>query len=166
MRALRKQRQAGQYFRRLAAGRRVRENRQPKRRLGHEHVAGHGLERGAGWVCGALVIAADHGAAGFELHHHLRAAQHVPGRRQAHIHVADAQGFPRRQRLLPRAGLARPHAHIHQRQRLTRGQHGVVAGPRVVGMGVRDHSPRHRAHRVDVEVARLAIQAFRADAEP
>ena len=37
--------------------------------------------------------------------------------------------------------------------------------PGVVGMGVGDQRPRHRADRVDVEVAGRAVEAFRAGDE-
>jgi hypothetical protein len=35
-----------------------------------------------------------------------------------------------------------------------------MAGTRVVGVGVRDHGPRHRPPRVDVKVAGRAVQAL------
>ncbi len=38
--------------------------------------------------------------------------------------------------------------------------------PRVVGMGMRDHRPIDRAGRIDEEVARLAVQPLRQDAQP
>ena len=43
-----------------------------------------------------------------------------------------------------------------------RGQVGAMARPRMVGMRMREHRTRHRPPRVDVEVARGAIQSLRA----
>ena len=47
----------------------------------------------------------------------------------------------------------------HQVERLLRGKHRAVAGARVVGMTMRDHSLVHGPCRVDMESADFAVYA-------
>ncbi len=54
----------------------------------------------------------------------------------------------------------------HDRDRLRRREYRVIAGPGMVAMTVRDHRPRHRPCRIDIEVAGLAIEAGRGHPEP
>ncbi len=63
---------------------------------------------------------------------------------------------------LPR--LAEPFAEAqgHDGQGLAAGHHRAVAGPGVIGMRMGDERARNRAHRIDVEIAGRAIEAFRA----
>ena len=79
----------------------------PKGRLGDEDIASAGLERRAGRVRPALVVAGNHdpGAAVFE--HDLGAAEHVAGRHEAHRHIADCQCLAIGKRLQRAAGRAR-----------------------------------------------------------
>jgi hypothetical protein len=50
-------------------------------------------------------------------------------------------------------------AQPHQVERFASGEHGAVAGARVIRMRVRDQRFLDRARRIDVEPARLATQA-------
>ena len=68
---------------------RVSENRQPKRRLGDEEIAINRLERWAGRVWSALVVAGNHYPAAAIIEHDLSAAQHVAGRHQPYLDLAD-----------------------------------------------------------------------------
>ena len=72
---------------------RMAEDRQAEGRLGDEHVAGHDLVGQAGRVLGALVVARHHDAGAAGLDGDLSRAQHVAGGREAHAHVADADGL-------------------------------------------------------------------------
>ena len=47
-----------------------------------------------------------------------------------------------------------------------RGEHMIVAGPRVVGVGVGDHGAGGGAMRIDMEAARPAEQPAPVDGEP
>jgi hypothetical protein len=50
-------------------------------------------------------------------------------------------------------------ADLHDVERLTRRQHGAMAGTGVVGMAMGDERPRHGADGIDVEIAGGAIEA-------
>ena len=75
-----------------------------------------------------------------------------------HTHLAES-------RRLGRAGKVSPVALRHDLQRLVSGKHCPMPTPRVVGMAVRNKRTVHRASRVDVEVARRAVDAFLGGAE-
>ena len=64
-----------------------------------------------------------------------------------------------------RAGEILAIARGHDREGLRRRHHRAVAGARVVGMAVGDHRARHRPHRIDVEIARRAIEPGRGGTE-
>ena len=107
------------------------EHRKGEGRFGDEQIARDKLEGRIGRVGAPLVVAGDHGAAAAPLDHHLRAAEHVAGRREPHRHVADLQGLAVAERLgaeLRRAAEPR----LHQGKRLSRGKHVIVAGARVI----------------------------------
>ncbi len=93
---------------------------------------------------------------------HLRRAQYMAGRVQAdphavvHHHLAIGQAL----QVQPRAQPAAQHAGTDGG-----GQHLGVAGAGMVGMGMGDHRPVHRAPGVDVEIARRAVQAGRAQGD-
>ena len=63
------------------------------------------------------------------------------------------------------AGEAVAEADRHDVEGLAGGEDGAVAGGGVVGMGVGDERPGDRPHRVDVEVARRAVEALGAGHE-
>ena len=63
------------------------------------------------------------------------------------------------------AGEGVAEADRHDVEGLARRQHRAVAGGGMVGMGVGDQRARHRAHRVDVEVAGRAVEALGAGDE-
>ena len=166
MRPLGKQRHAGQQPADLLLRRRMVKYRQRERRLGHEHVARHRHEAGAGRIGGALVVAADHRPRALVLHRHLRTAQHVPCRLQPYAHIVDAHRLAPAQRLLrlPCPPLAEPDP--HQRQRVRACQHGAMARTRVIGMRMGDHGTIHRPGRINKEAAGLAPQPLRRRLQP
>ena len=79
----------------------VHEHRQREGRLGDENVARHGLERHAGRVGLALVVAADNNPRAAVFDHHLRTAQHMAGRDEPNPRLAQ------RNRLVPAQRLTR-----------------------------------------------------------
>jgi hypothetical protein len=142
------------------------EHRQAESRLGDEHVAGDRLERQAGRIGDPLVVARHHDPAAAILDRHLGAAEHVAGRLQPELHVAQRQDLSPARRLSCASGAALPHPDLHDRQRRGAGQHRAVSGPGMVGMGVGDDGALHRLHRIDEESTRLAPQAFGAHLQP
>jgi hypothetical protein len=48
----------------------------------------------------------------------------------------------------------------HDIQRLARGQHRAMAGAGVIGMAMGDERPRHRAHGIDIKIARRTIETL------
>ena len=107
--ALGEQLARAQQPRHLGRGRRVAEHRQAEGRLGDQHVAGHRREARAGRVRPALVVARVDDPPPLVLEHHLRRAQHVPGRRQPDRHPADLDRLAPGQRPLhPARPLAQP----------------------------------------------------------
>ena len=86
----------------LAPGLGMAEYREAEGRLGDEHVARHGHEAGTGRVRAALVIAGDHDPLTLVLQHDLGAAEHMAGRHEADIDVADADGLVVSDRLAAR----------------------------------------------------------------
>ena len=149
----------------LARVRLVAEHRQAEGRLGDEQVAGHQLERRRSGVGAALVVAGDDGAAARVIDHHLRAAEDVAGRRQAHACATEAQRLAIGQRL-EAAGATLAEPGLHDGDGLRRGEHGAVARPRMIRVAVRDDGAIHRAQRIDVEAARLAQQAGGVGLQP
>ena len=65
------------------------EDRQAERRLGDEDVARHRLERRAGRIGPALVIARDDDPLAFDNRDDLGRAEHVAGGDEAHFDLAD-----------------------------------------------------------------------------
>jgi hypothetical protein len=104
------------------------------------------------------VVAGQHPHLAADLDAHLRRAEDVAGRMQAHARVADGH------RLAPvEAGdVDAPEARAQHADAALRGQVVAMAGARVVGVGVRDDGALDLAPRVDVEVAGRAIEALRA----
>ncbi len=165
MAAFREQRHGVQQLVDLLAGGRMAEDRQRKGRLGDEQIAILRLERGAGRVWPALVVAGDHDPAAAIIEHDLGAAEHMAGRREPHRDLADRQALAigeRLQRPACRPAVTRS----HDRNRLGCGQHMPVAGARVIAMTVRDHGARRRLARIDMEIAWHAIEPRRTDLDP
>ena len=143
----------------------VLEHRQRERRLGNEKVAGDKLEAGAGRVRAPLVIAGDDGPRAFPFDQDLCAAEHMPGREERNRDIAD------RHALAVGDGLAfllrrSPEPHLHHAERLARGKHMVVPGPRMVGMAMGHDRALGAAIRVDMEAAGAAIEALAVNREP
>ena len=164
--ALGKQGDAVEQARDLVFGRRVQEDRQRKGGFGDEDVAGDRLERAAGRVGLSLVVAADHGPAAAPLHRDLCAAQHMSRRFEPDLNAVESDRRAVVERLLGFAGAALPHADVHEGDRLRAGEDGAVAGSGVIGVGVGDHCAGDRADRVDVEIARGAVETLGAHFEP
>ena len=141
------------------------EDRQRERRLGDEQVAFDRFEAGAGRVAPTLVVARDDDAASAMLDHDLGAAEHVSRRQQADGDIAEPAGFAVVHAVVcARRACAETRAHDGGGRRCR--QHRLVAGARVVGMAVRDHRAVDGAVRVDVEIARDAVEAASRLAQP
>ena len=97
--------------------------------------------------------------------HDLCRTEDMAGRHQAHLDVADLHALAVFQRLLRGVGHVLE-AGAHDRQRLGRGQRAAMAGPGMVAMAMGDHGAGHRHGGVDIEVARLTIEAARRRIEP
>jgi len=165
MGALREEAERGQQPIDLVGIVRMAEDRQAESRLGDEDVAGHRLERRAGRVGAALVVARDDDPGAVMLQHDLGAAQHMAGRSQPELDRAERQALAIAERLQAAARCV-AEAHPHDRQGTRRRQHPLMAGPRMVAMAVADHRPVDRPARIDVETAGLAIETLRPDLEP
>ena len=160
MRALRKVAERGEELRHLLRVGLMAVDGKAEGGLGHEEVAGHEFEGIAGRVAVALVVAGDHGALALIFDHHLGGAEDVARRYEAEGHVPDLSAP--RHRPAPERGrmTAGPEAQAHDGERIRRGQHRAMAGPRMVRMAVGDDGARHRGMRIDEEVARHAIEAL------
>ena len=80
-------------------------DRQPERRLGDEDVAALRLERRAGRIGPALVVAGDDDARALMLEHHLGAAEHMAGGDERDADPAAADRLAIGQRLQRAAGV-------------------------------------------------------------
>ncbi len=126
-------------------------HRQAEGGFGDEHIARHRLERHAGGVGVALVVAGHHHHAAFVFHPHLRRAQHVAGRMQRHRHLA--HGESARRRHARRSSTSAPSRSRISPRPASATSIMPAARARMVAMRVRHHRPRHRQHRVDEEIA-------------
>ncbi len=97
--------------------------------------------------------------------HCLRRAQDVSGGGQLDIHFANPHAFAILQGLL--AGVRHAfEACTHDGERFRCGERLAMARAGMVAMAMGDHRPRHGDRRIDVEVARLAVEAARRRIEP
>ena len=141
----------------LAIGR-MGEDREAEGGLGDEDVAGHGLETRAGRIAAALVVAGhDHGHT-LPADHRLGRTQDVAGGDQRHGHAVMGR------RLAPGDGLSADGEFLaiafgHDRQGLGRGQDGAMTGAGVIGVAMGDHRPVHRPDRIDIKIARRAVES-------
>jgi hypothetical protein len=165
MRPLRLKGERGEQPLDLALRRLVAEDRQGERRFGDENVAGHELEGGAGRVGGALVVARDDDALALPFEHHLGGAEDVAGRHQAQGDAVDVARLAVGQRVEAAARLVAV-AGAHDLERVGRGEHGGVVGPGVVGVAMGDHRAVDGALRIDVELARGAVEALGRRVQP
>ena len=141
-------------------------DRQAEGRFGDEAVAAHRLERRArrvvlarvGRAAGDVVVARRDPDPAAVLEPHLRRAEHVAGRMKAEAHAEVVDLLAVRERLQVDLAEARAqHAFGRRRGEVVR-----VAAPRVVAVRMRDHGALDRPPRVDVEIARRAVEAFLA----
>ena len=95
---------------------------------------GHRLERRAGRVGAALVVAGDDDPLALVLEHDLRRAEDVAGGDEADVDLAE----PDRLAIGDRLARLRPVAAVHDRQRLGRRPDRVMAAAGMVGMAVGD----------------------------
>ena len=132
-------------------------HRQPEGRLRDEDIASTRLERRAGRIRPAFVVAGNHdpGAAVFQ--HDLGAAEHVAGRHETHRHIAGCQRLAIGKRLQRAAGRLAV-ALLHDRDRARCSEHPLVTRPGVITVPMGDHGARHRVDRVDVKIAGLAVE--------
>ena len=136
------------------------EYRQPERCLGDENVAGHKLERHAGWIGDILVIARGDDAQPVAFDRYLRRTEHMAGGMDVDLCAAERNALAIAHRLR-RAGEIDAIAKPHDVERFLRRQHRAVPGARVVGMAVGDDGLVHRLGRVDMKAAALAAHAGR-----
>ena len=94
----------------------------------------------------------------------LRRAEHVTGGMKRHVYPVDPDRLAVASRL---RGLCEilAKAQAHEVEGFRRGQHGAVAGPRVVGARVGDERARDRRRRVDMKSAGFAVQPGRRGCE-
>lgn len=88
----------------------------------------------------------------------------MTGRNKGHLDTVANEGFAIGNGLTA-AGEILAIADRHDRERLRRGDGDAVAGAGVVRMAMGDHRPVHGADRVDIEVARRAVEAARSGTE-
>ncbi len=139
-------------------------HRQAEGRLGDEDIAGNRLERRAGRIAPTLVVAGNNDGQALPADHHLGAPQDMTRGNQGDGDAVALDGLT----VLEAArgpGESLAVADGHDRQGLRRGGHRLVARAGVVGVAMGDHRPVHGPNRVDVEVARGAIEAGRSGAE-
>ena len=158
--------QGVQQFLDLIGNRRVREDRQSKRGFGDEDIAGHGLERFAGGVGGAFVIAGEDDAGAGVFDARLGAAEDVAGGVQAEFGTAQFQRFAVGEFVLHFFCVFLAVAGAHDGEGFGRGIHRAMPRAGVVGVAVGNHRPLHGARGVDVEIAGLAIWALGANLDP
>ena len=89
----------------------------------------------------------------------------MTGRGQPKGHLVDLQPRAIAQRLQATAGL-RAIAAFHHRQRRRGGQHLAMTGTGVVGMAVGDQRPGHARRRVNIKIARFAVETLICDRQP
>jgi hypothetical protein len=140
-------------------------DRQAEGCLSDEDITGQDLEGIAGRIRPALEVARNHDPAAAPLEQGLGAAQYVARRHKAQGDAVQIDPLPAGQSLPP---LARPVAvaRLHDRQGRRRGQDRVVARAGMIGVTVGDDRTRHRARRIDVEVAGFAVQPRAGHAQP
>ena len=113
----------------------------------------------------ALVVARNHRALSFVFDHNLRRAEDVPGRHQPHRDISGFEWFAIGKSL---HGVTRHRAKpdFHDGHRVSRGKNRLMAGPRMVGMAMGDDGALNGRMRIDVEIARHAIETARIRSEP
>ena len=134
-------------------------DRQAEGGFGDEHVAAHRLEGRAGAIVLQLVVARGDPDLAAVLQPHLRRAEHVARRVQRQAHAVHVDPLAVGQRLQTDVS-AQPRAQHAGALRLR--QIRAVPAPRMIAVRVRDDGARHRLPRVDVEVARRAVQPLGA----
>src|SRR5690606_35593149 len=135
-------------------GRRPAVDRQAEGGFGNEGIAGHDLERRAGRVGIALVVAGMHPYLAADLDPHLRRAEDVTGRVQRHPGLAE----PDRAAVLQPLQLHLAQPLPQQRQALPACQVAAAAGTGMVGVGVGDDRADDAGRGIDVEIAGRAVQ--------
>jgi hypothetical protein len=122
----------------LVAGVGVAKYREPEGGFGDEHVALYRLERRAGRIGAALVIARDDDPLAAIFEQDLRGAEHVPGRNEGRADIAELVAFAVGDRV---AGLFAI-ACVHDRERLGGRPHCAVSAARMIGMAMRHQRAR------------------------
>ena len=146
----------------LGAGIGMAEHRQAERRLGDEHVARHRLERRAGRVGAALIVARHDNALAPVLQHDLRRAQDMAGGHEPRGDVAQPHGLAIADRLAVLVAIARR----HDRQRVGRRQDGAMPAAGVIGMAVRDQRAWLGLGRIDPSIRGGNVDALATGIDP
>ena len=132
------------------------EDGQAEGRLGDEDVAGDGLEGRAGRIGAAFIVARDDDLLARMFEHDLGGAEDVASGDEADIHLAHAN----RLAIVDRRPVLLPVADVHDRQRLRRREHPVMAAPGMIGMAMGDERQRLRPRGIDPGIGRLHVNAF------
>src|SRR5262249_59039064 len=131
---------------------------QPEGCLGDEYIAADEFEGGAGRFHDILVIARGHDSQPVCRDGDLRRTKHVARGVECHPRAPDRDSLAVADRLR-RGGEVLAVSQEHEVERLLGGEHRAMAGTRVVGMTMRDHSPVHRLRGVNMETADFAVHA-------
>jgi hypothetical protein len=153
--ALGKQRHRPQELVDLGLWMAVAKHRKAESRFRDEDIAAYRLEGPAGRISHILVVARRHDAQAVGLNQNLRRAEHVAGRMKAHRHAVEGERRPIADRLRG-AGEIFAVAQPHEVECLRCREHGAVARPGMIGVGMGDQGARNRANRVDVKSTRPA----------
>ncbi len=149
----------------LARGGLVAEDGEGERCFRHEDVAGDELEGCAGGIGRALVVARDHRAPAVPFEHDLGRAQDVAGGNEADRDAADGARLSQLS-ALEAPGAVRAETQLHHLDGLSGGEHGAMAGARVIAVAMRDDRAGNGARGVDVDVRRLAVEAALGRVQP
>ncbi len=141
-------------------------HRQSKGRLCDEDVARHRFKGHAGRVGPAFVIAGKNDAGAFIFQPRLGRPQYVTGRVEADANAVQVEGLTVGTRVFSHQIVGFAVTAAHDGQGLGRRIDVAVPCPRMVGVAVGNDGVRHRLHRVDIEIARPAEDAFLADFDP
>lgn len=136
-------------------------DRQRKGCLSDEHIARHRHEGRTGGIGPTLVVAGNNDTCSLALNRNLRRTQNMTCRMKADGNAVQRDGFPKIDRLR-RPGKVRAVAQRHDVKRLPRGQRFIMTGTGMVGMAMSNQRPRHRSHRIDIEIADRTIETGRS----
>lgn len=138
------------------------EDRQAERRFGDEYVACPRLERRAGWIGAALIVARDDDPLARMVEHDLRGTEHMAGGDEAHRDVAHAHLFA----IGDRVRRLRAIAGVHDRERLSRCPDGAVPAAGMIAMAVGDKRAGLGLRRIDPGIGGGDVDALGMRLDP